>query len=172
MPQTDSRSWTLELFAESERDLFRGLVQFYLYDFTEFEPEDIGEDGRFHWDEVERYGRDPGYDAWLLRVDGKPAGFALVDERPPAEDGIASHAIAEFFVLRAYRRCGFGETMARGIFERYPGHWRVAQISPNQPAIAFWRRVIDAYTGGNFRDFTLPMSSIDIQVQEFTNLPT
>lgn len=171
MPPDDRQSWSLQPLAESERELFRGIVQFYLYDFSEFDHEDVQDDGRFHWDEVERYGRDEGYDAWLLRVSANPAGFALIDQRPPLEDGTPSHAIAEFFILRAYRRSGHGEKMARAIFDHYPGHWRVAQIAPNLPAIAFWRRIIGAYTGDDFREFTLPMSTFDIQVQEFTNVP-
>lgn len=43
-----------------------------------------------------RYGREPGYDAFPLRVEGKMAGFVLVDERSPRHDGDNCHYITSF----------------------------------------------------------------------------
>jgi predicted acetyltransferase len=167
----DSLPWTLEALQENERELFRRLAQLYLHDFSEFEPEDVDESGRFLWPEVERYGREEGRDAWLLRIDAKPAGFVLVDRLEPTDAGLPRHMIAEFFVIRAFRRSGHGARMAMTIFDRYPGPWRVMQIEPNQPAIAFWRRVIGAYTHENYRESTLPSARYNLIVQEFVSPP-
>ncbi len=145
--------WTLEPLRAAERPLLERLGELYIYDYTDFAAWDVGEDGRFETDAWARRLWDrPGRDALLLRVDGQPAGFAIVDNRSPEPGGDGRRYLAEFFVLRRYRRRGLGETMARAIFDRYPGGWHVLQIPENVPAQRFWRRVIGAYTGGRYEE--------------------
>ena len=146
--------WTLAPLTEGERPLFAQLAEFYLYDFTGFAAWDVGEDGRFGRDAWprslwERDGRHP----LLLRVRGRPAGFAVVDERSPLPGGEDRRYVAEFFVLRRYRRLGYGAAMAGAIFDRIPGRWHVLQMEQNTAAQAFWRRVIGGYTGGRYTEF-------------------
>lgn len=63
------------------------------------------------------------------------------------------HSIAEFFILRRYRRSGVGAEAARQIFNALPpGKWVVAQTLTNTPAQRFWRAVIGAYTEGRFSE--------------------
>ena len=50
--------------------------------------------------------------------------------------------MAEFFVMRKYRRTGVGTDAARAIFERFPGAWQVREEEANVGAIHFWRRAI------------------------------
>jgi len=133
--------WTLTNVKESERDLLEQLLQFYLYDFSEMDDEEVDESGRFRYPVTGPYGREPGRHALLLRVRGKPAGFVLVDERSPIPGSEDRRYVREFFVMRAYRRHGYGAAMAWAIFDRFPGRWQVEQIGPNVGAQAFWRRV-------------------------------
>jgi predicted acetyltransferase len=135
--------------AAEERDVLSALLQLYVYDFSEMLGLDVEDDGRYHGPPIE------GRDAFLVRVDGKLAGFALVlgKSRLTGEEGV--HDVAEFFVLRRYRRSGVGEKAARWLFDRYPGRWEVRQKAANVRAIAFWRRVIDRYTGGRFDEEAL-----------------
>ncbi|MGD0191120.1 MAG: GNAT family N-acetyltransferase [Rhizomicrobium sp.] len=86
---------------------------------------------------------------FLLRADGRLAGFALVRR---IGDDPATHEIGEFFVLRKYRRTGVGKYAACALFDRFPGHWDVRELLANIPAQAFWRRIIADYTGGDFED--------------------
>lgn len=60
----------------------------------------------------------------------------------------------EFFVLRKHRRHGVGTAVAREMFRRFPGRWRVAQTPRNTGAQAFWRKVIGEYTGGRYTEAT------------------
>jgi len=146
-------AWTLEPLRAAERPLLERLAELYLYDYTDFAAWDVGEDGHFEsaaW--ARRLWDRPGRDAFLLRVEGRPAGFAVVDARSPEPGGEGRRYLAEFFVLRRYRRRGLGEAMARAVFDRYPGGWHVLQIPENVPAQRFWRRVISAYTGGRFEE--------------------
>ena len=40
--------------------------------------------------------------------------------------------------------------VAHRLFAEFPGRWSIGQEADNYPAQAFWRKVIDAYTNGNF----------------------
>ncbi|CAA9535364.1 MAG: hypothetical protein AVDCRST_MAG73-1334 [uncultured Thermomicrobiales bacterium] len=136
-----------------ERDLFLRLSELYLYDFSEFEGWSVQESGlysRNRWSELLL--ETPGRDALLLRVRGEPAGFAVVDPRSPLPGGDRHRYVAEFLVLRKFRRGGYGEAMARALFDRYPGHWHILQVPKNAAAQRFWRRVIGAYTGDRFTE--------------------
>src|SRR4051812_18304294 len=104
--------WTLEPVKPSERRLLERLLQLYLYDFSEIDPDDVDEEGSFAYDALDRYGNESGHHALLLRVGGRPAGFALVDETSPLEDGAGKHFIHEFHVMRGYRGEGYGRAMA------------------------------------------------------------
>jgi predicted acetyltransferase len=125
-------------------------MQLYLYDFTELGGPSIGEDGRFTYFYLDTYWRQEGRHPFLIRVDGALAGFALVTDRRLFEPGEDGHELAEFFVMRAYRRHGVGRAAARQVFERFPGRWWVGELASNRPAIAFWRRVIGEVTQGRY----------------------
>jgi len=60
--------------------------------------------------------------------------------------------MAEFFVMRSYRRRGVGLAAAFAAFDRFKGPWEVRQRDENVAAIAFWRRAIHDYTRGNYRE--------------------
>lgn len=149
--------------ASEEHAVLSALLQLYVYDFSEMLGLDVGDDGRFQTPVVE------GRDAFLVRVDGKLAGFALIasKSRLTGEDGV--HDVAEFFVVQRYRRSGVGEKAARSLFDRYPGRWEVRQKTENARAIAFWRRVIDRYTGGRFVEEMLDDDRWRGPVQRFDN---
>lgn len=159
--------WTLTRVGEGEQALVQRLFEFYLYDFSELEHSDLDEEGWFvpssrPW--LARYWTEPGKHVLILRVDGKPAGFVLVDESSPIAESGHRRFIGGFFVARAYRRRGFGAAIAREVFGRFPGAWQVLQVRANPAAQAFWRRVIGEYTGGRFSERWVSEREI---VQEF-----
>lgn len=160
-------AWTLEPVREIERTLLANLLQLYYYDFSEVDPDDVDETGRFETPDYGKYGRQPGFDALLLRVEGKPAGFALVDLESPLPDSSGFHYIHEFHVLRAYRGRGLGLAMAWAIFDSYPGKWQIEEIGPNLAAQAFWRRAVDRYTGGRFTERITQARRFHLVIQEF-----
>ena len=111
------------------------LLQFYLYDFSEIQGWDLGERGRFEHRSFDPYWTDADRHPFLIRADGRLAGMALVQSGDP-------HDMAEFFVVRKYRRSGVGADAARTVFAMFPGEWQVRQIAANTGATAFWRRII------------------------------
>jgi predicted acetyltransferase len=155
----------------SEKTALQNLMELNLYEFSEMEGLDVDDSGRYgyryldlYWTEVERH-------PFLIRVDGKVAGFALVRQgdsfmgEPPS---ICTH-MAEFFILRKYRRQGAGTRAARELFDRFPGRWEVAEIPENAPAIAFWRKVIAGYSRGNYEEVWLDNERWKGPVQTFTS---
>lgn len=151
----------------SEKGVLENLMHLYLYDFTEFTGDDVDEKGRFVDEYLDRYWTEPGRYPFLIKVDGKLAGFVLVRDTVRPEDGQVTHHIAEFFILRKYRRRQIGRYAAWKIFDRFPGRWHVAEIRENVPAQHFWRKVIGEYTGGKYEEITPP--EWDGPIQSFTS---
>jgi aryl-alcohol dehydrogenase-like predicted oxidoreductase/predicted acetyltransferase len=94
--------------------------------------------------------------AFVLRDGGRPVGLAFVVAAPspyvsPGQD----HRLSEFFVLPEERRRGVGEAGARVVFDMFPGRWELSELPENRRALAFWRRVVGAYTGGRYLETTV-----------------
>jgi hypothetical protein len=67
--------------ASNERVLLENRAQFYYYDFSEVLEMYVDEDGRFGDVDLTPYWVDEWRHPFLLRVDDKLAGFALISER-------------------------------------------------------------------------------------------
>jgi predicted acetyltransferase len=121
------------------------LFQLYVHDFSEIVPVVVGDDGRFSV---------PPFETWqhrfLLRVEGRWAGFAMVNQRSRITGDPTTWDVAEFFVMRGYRRGGVGARAATELFARFPGRWEVRQTPTNVAATAFWRAVIGSFTDWQF----------------------
>jgi predicted acetyltransferase len=94
-------------------------------------------------------------------------GFALVQPGSYLSADPSVFDMAEFFVLRRYRRKGVGECVAAWLFDRFAGTWEVREKANHTAAIAFWRRTIGRYTGDRFEDFALDDERWHGQVQRF-----
>ncbi|WP_025850328.1 GNAT family N-acetyltransferase [Paenibacillus ehimensis] len=137
--------------AVEQKSVVRNLLELYKYDFTEFDPEDVNEHGLFEYPYLDHYWTEEGRHAFLVHVDGKLAGLALIRELGSDE---RVYSVAEFFVMKKYRRHGVGREMALALFNRFPGQWEVAQMEENVPAQMFWKRIIDEYTKGSYEEIT------------------
>jgi predicted acetyltransferase len=140
----------------ADRPVLRRLIELYRYDFSEFDRSDVGPHGEFGYPYLDHYWTEPGRHPFLVQVEGTWAGFALVREIPPFD-------MAEFFVMRKYRRSGLGREVALEIFRRFPGRWQVRELRSNPGAIAFWRTVIPS-------PYTERVDAKEI-VQEFASEP-
>ncbi len=131
------------------------LMQLYLYDFSELEGFDIGHDGLFEGDPLDSYWTETDRYVFLISAADRMVGFALINSYTCLEENSGAKSIAEFFVMRAFRRQGIGKAAARRIFDMFPGKWEVRQIRSNVGGRQFWRNVIDEYTGGHFTEIEL-----------------
>lgn len=152
MVSTDELAIALSPVTKAERPVLENLMQLYIYDWSELRALDVAADGRFPEYPLDAYWEEDGRHALLLRVDGRLAGFALVSARSRLTGAPGVFDMAEFFVMRRYRRRGVGLRAATAAFDRFKGPWEIRQHDENAAATAFWRRAIDRYTRGNYRE--------------------
>jgi predicted acetyltransferase len=157
--------------AVSDRAVLENLIQLYLYDLSEITGADVDEHGCFVYPLLDSYWTEAGRHAFLIRIDANPAGFALVNRYSRLLNPFDGHAVAEFFIIRKYRRMGIGRSAAIQLFDRFPGRWEVASIATNVPAHAFWRSTIDMYTGGRYHEVWLQDANWRGPVQSFVAPP-
>jgi predicted acetyltransferase len=143
---------SVDLAPRSDREIVANLLDLYLYEFADMIERDIGDDGRYAYAGLDAYWSEPGRYPFLIRVDGKLAGFALVAEQRILDGTSPGHLMVEFFVLRPCRRRGIGRMAAMQLFDAFLGLWWVGQLAGNAPAQAFWRAVIGQYTCGSYRE--------------------
>lgn len=158
-------SVVLRLTDERDAGVIKNLWPLYVHDLSEFdgrtpnrhglllEDESIttltehGETQKTWWTKPE------ALFPYLVLVDGVPAGFNLIAARSYLPDGIdADFTVHEFFVLHPYRGRGVAERAAVLGFEAHPGRWEVVTHTTHARAIAFWRRVIGAYTADAYSE--------------------
>jgi len=140
---------SLELVSYAEEPLLANLLELYIHDLTAVFPGlEIGSDGRFGYPRLQEYWTQPTRRfPFLLRSDGRLAGFALVQRGSPVADDPDTLDMAEFFVLRQYRRRGIGTRAAALVWERLPGSWTIRVLDTNARALAFWREAIGDFLG-------------------------
>ena len=137
------------------------LLQLYAHDFSEFHDLELGPDGRFNYTPLPLYWSDPNRYPFLVRMDGKLAGFVLVKRESSIWD------MVEFFVVRGYRRRGIGTAIAHDIWKRFPGPWEVRVMQSNHSALQFWQRAISAFTGEAIQPFSIEKDGKSWQLFSF-----
>jgi predicted acetyltransferase len=123
---------------EDQKPVIANLIQLYLYDMTESMPFPVGPDGRFEYDFLDRFWRFP----YLIYAGDEIAGFALVIDECPLTGRKPCWFMAEFFVLKAYRRAGVGQAALKAALALHQGDWHVAVPHANAPARAFWNTAL------------------------------
>lgn len=143
---------TIQKVEYDQKSTLRNLLELYNYDFSDFDPEDVNENGLYGYLYLDHYWTEEGRHPFFIRVDGKLAGFALVSRIGTNEHIQPIYSVAEFFVMKKYRKLGVGLIASNEIFNRFCGIWKVAQIETNKPAQIFWRKVIERYTNNDFEE--------------------
>ncbi|WP_053366359.1 GNAT family N-acetyltransferase [Bacillus sp. FJAT-27245] len=154
----------LVIVKKEEEETLHHLMQFYIYEFAALKPEiNLEADGTYKRFDLTAYWEDSGYHPFFIKLGEELIGFALVSTGHEGNP----NAIEEFHVIRKYNGFGYGRQAALKIFAMFPGTWRITQIEANDPAKAFWRKVIGQYTNGNYTE------TIDERktIQEFESIP-
>lgn len=132
-----------------QKAILANLLELYSHDFSEFIDLEMGVDGRFGYRNLDLYWSDPHRWPNFIQIGGRLAGFVLL-ERIPREAGVMWD-VAEFFVMRGFRRRGVGACAAHKIFTQLPGRWQVRVMRSNKPACQFWSRAVHAFAGKSVR---------------------
>jgi predicted acetyltransferase len=131
-----------------EKPAVARLLQLYLHDFSELakigEPHgEIGDDGTFAYKHFDSYWTDARREPLLFRFGERIAGFAFINDWSASGES-TNYSVAEFFVLRKYRRAGLGTEAIRQILKERRAVWEIPVAHYNSPALAFWRQVTSA----------------------------
>jgi predicted acetyltransferase len=128
-----------------QEPILQNLLELYAHDFSEFHNVVVGEDGRFGYQHLSRYWQDPNLHPFLIRVDGRLAGFALVQRGSKVSGDETTWDMAEFFILRGYRRHGAGTHAAHELWRMLPGPWEVRVMETNRKALPFWEHAVSEF---------------------------
>ena len=114
------------------KDVLKNLMQFYIYDFSEFVEGDVEEDGLYAaYPHLEDYWKEKDHRfPYIIKQDEKYIGFLLVRFIESEERNYFS--IAEFFIMKKYRRKGIGKAVATQVFNLHKGRWEVYQKESNE----------------------------------------
>lgn len=163
----------LDVAMSSDAGLLANLLELYVHDLSEVFPIELKADGRFGYDKLPLYWSEPERRfPFLIKYGARIAGFVLVTRGSPASDDPEVFDIAEFFVLRRYRRSGVGRRAAFLVWDRLPGRWTVRVSEGNIGALPFWEGVIAEYTKGVATEFERPGSPNAWRVFAFASSPT
>ena len=78
--------------------------------------------------------------------------------------------MTEFFIARRYRKRGLGTTVAKRIWQRFPGAWEIRVIESNQPARAFWRSAVERFAGAGVQEDYVTLDGKQWNVFSFASL--
>ncbi len=133
--------------APEQAPILANLLELYAHDFSEFQDLELAADGRFGYGQLPLYWREPNRHPFLIRIDGNLAGLVLVKRGSEFSRNETVWDMAEFFIVRGYRRRGVGSETAHQVWRRFPGAWEVRVMDSNHAAHQFWKRAIAAFAG-------------------------
>lgn len=133
---------------KEDKDKLYRLLQYALYDGSQYIDNDIDEECRFEYGWFDNYFTDDDRDAYFIKNGKSYLGMAMVNENLKFNE--EGKCISEFLILPKYRRCHIGKRVAYDIFNMFKGDWEVQPMENNPTAYAFWKNIINEYTNGNY----------------------
>jgi len=155
---------------EDQKPILRQLIELYEYDFSEFTSRDVNDFGVYGYKYFDHYWTDKNRYPFFVMINKKYAGFVLINNHCYLLNDDQGKSIAEFFIMRKYRRKGIGREVAKKVFEMFKGNWEVLQHGNNDPSKKFWKSVIEEYTNGNYELLDVKTAKWEGQGYIFNNV--
>ncbi len=140
--------YVLEKVDESKKDILYHLLQFSLYDGSQYIENDLNKECLYDYRWFNNYFTDLDRDAYFIKSNDEYLGFVMVNEN--LKFNKSGKCIAEFLIMPRYRRNHIGKKVAIDIFNMYDSEWEVQPMENNPIAYAFWKNTINEYTNGNY----------------------
>jgi predicted acetyltransferase len=172
----DPTDVSLDVATAADHTLLSNLLELYIHDLSRAFPNlELGPDGRFGYRRLPLYWSEPDRRfAFLIKCGGRVAGFVFVTrgspDSPDTEDENELD-VAEFFVMRRYRRSGVGRRAAFLTWKHFPGTWTVRVSEGNPGAVEFWSGVVGEFTGGAVNESQRPGTPNSWRVFSFESGP-
>ena len=133
---------------QDEKEKLYKLLQYALYDGSQYIDNDINEDCIFEYRWFDNYFTDNDRNSYFIKSGNAYVGMVMVNENLKFnKDG---KCIAEFLIMPRFRRNHIGKKVAMEIFNMYPGWWEVEPIENSESAYKFWKKTIEEHTLNNF----------------------
>ena len=129
--------------AEADKVVLARLLELYRYDMSDFRPYVLSPHGTYEYRYLDVYFLNDDREACFIKVDSELAGFTMT--RMLRNN---TRCVAEFFVVKRWRRRGVGTAVAAGLLARHPGRWEVAVDDANTAGQAFWPAVCETAARG------------------------
>lgn len=133
----------------------------------EYQKELLGKDAPRKYKYLDTYWGSEDRLPFFIVLDGKRIGFVLVNKHTLIMKNARS--IAEFYVIKEFRKRGVGKETAIKIFDMYPGNWELREMEHNLYAQNYWRKIVNDYTNGNYSEEVLNNELWKGPVQMFDN---
>lgn len=145
---------SLQLATRAQESTLANLLELYMHDMSEVFPLRISDEGKFGYAWLPTYWAEPDRRfPYLIRSESAGLlGFVLTTVGSPGSDDPNCLDVAEFFVLRRFRRSKVGTTAIQMLWDQRPGHWVVRVSEGNPEGSGFWPNVVAAYSGGKFTE--------------------
>jgi predicted acetyltransferase len=148
---------------KDSKNLFNRLNELYQYDFSEYNLDDVDDNGIYEeYKYFDSYFIDPKRHAYYIKVNGKYAGFVLINNITLVSKDTNTNVIAEFFVMKKYRRYKIGSKVALRIFSMFPGKWEFKVLNKNSGGMPFWKNLLDE----NIKEYIV--SNVNDEGKDFT----
>lgn len=140
----------------SDYPTIQNMARFYVYDMTEYMGHEKGweipADGLFECINLKKYWEVPHAFPFMIRINNEIAGFVIIDKK--GSDSQVDFNVAQFFILRKFKKQGIGRLVAYECFDRFKGTWEVMVLPQNKGAYQFWKKIIGDYTKHHFQEYT------------------
>ena len=133
-----------EVKAEN-RKLLWNINQKYLYEMTKYYPDNMDEQGNYHYGYFDAYFTDAERKAFFIYDDEIMVGFVMLN--PYSAIGHhPDYTIAEFTIFPSYRRNHYAINAVNLILSSYHGKWEIKYNEKNVGAKKLWTMVTEQYS--------------------------
>ena len=135
--------------------LIQNMARFYVYDMSRFcgfisDDWACPVDGLYESDDFKNYFIDETRKAFLVKIEDELAGFVLLNKIGTLPE--TEWNMGEFFIIAKFQGKGIAREVVNQIWKSYPGKWEVSVIPENKHALNFWRKTINHFTNGNYKE--------------------
>ena len=140
--------YQLEKVTLDKKEILYNLLQFALYDGSQYIKNKLNEKGMFNYTWFDKYFTDLDREAYFIKSSNNYLGFVMINEN--LKFNKSGKSVAEFLIMPQYRRNHIGKKVAMEIFNMHQGNWEVEAIENSEQAYNFWKRTIEEYTENEY----------------------
>ncbi|CEG29279.1 GNAT family N-acetyltransferase [Bacillus sp. B-jedd] len=156
----------LQKTSPKDGEILKNMYSLYLHDLSAYSGSlKENNEGTYEFDSFSVFWNKQGVNPYFIIADGERAGFLLLLEPPFTKK--VDYIINDFFVYNRFRGKGVARRAAQNLFENKRGSYFVAQLTRNERAAAFWRKVYNQ-NGIPFDEYEDEEEGEAIICQEFT----